>query len=193
MNPSPATVTGLRRVRPGKVAVYVDGLRWRVLSDEIVLTVGLETGEPLDRPTLRRLRDHLRREEAVATAARALERRDLSRSALADRLTRAGIAPTYQREALSTLERGGLIDDDRTARRRARHLAETGWGDVAIRARLVGEGIPEEKAREALATLEPEHERIGRFVRAKDDRRRSAAYLHRRGFQAESIEAVIGW
>ena len=187
-----ATITGLRRVRPGKVAIEVDGDQWRLVSDDVILRLGLKTGESLDRPMLRRLRTQLRSEEAVLTATRALERRDLSRSALADRLARAGIAPSHQREALSTLERSGLIDDRRVACTRMRRLADKGWGDAAIQALLVNEGIPEETAREALLTVEPENERIGRFVRVKGDKQRAATHLARRGFQPESIEAALG-
>ncbi len=192
MSRAGATVTGLQRVRPGKVAVYVDGRRWRLLSDETILAVGLKTGDQLDRSKIRLLRDHLRREEALTAATRALGHRDLSRSALSDRLASAGIAPVYRRAALSTLEHGGLVDDHRTARIHARRLAERGWGDAAIEERLTSEGIAEGPAREALSHLEPEHTRIGEFVPDYADRRRSAAYLSRRGFQWESIESALG-
>lgn len=187
-----ATVTGLRRVRPGKVAVYVDGRRWRLLSDEAVLDLGLKAGDALDRSTIRRLRDRIRREEALRAATGALAHRDLSRSALSERLSRAGIAPVHRRAALSTLERGGLLDDDQTARRRAVRLAETGWGDAAIEERLASEGIGEEAVHKALCGLEPEHRRISEFVPDHDDKRRSAAYLSRRGFRWEAIESVLG-
>jgi hypothetical protein len=55
----------------------------------------------------------------------------------------------------------GLVDDARTAVRRAEALAERGFGDAAIRYDLEQEGIAPEPVEEALAGLDPERERAG--------------------------------
>ena len=184
-------LTALRRAGPGRIALEVDGRPWRAVPDEVVLRSGLSVGVELDRPLLRRLRRELRRAEALATAARALARRDLSAAALAERLTRARVAPAAARDALAGLAAAGLVDDRRLAQRRASDLAGHGLGDTAIAWRLEQEGFDGLSAREALEAQPPEAERAARVAEAQADPRRAAAVLSRRGFSPETIEEAV--
>ena len=93
---------------------------------------------------------------------------------------------------LATLTGAGLVDDARVARGRASALAERGWGDAAIAARLEAEGVEEADATAALAYLPAERERAADLVAAEPDRRRAATLLARRGFALETIEEVVG-
>jgi len=168
-----ATVTALRERPRGRVDVELDGAPWRTLPADAVVRSGLLVGRALDRPTARTLARELRRSDALRVAARALRRRDLSRSALAERLP----APARE-DALETLERSGLVDDARTAAARAAWLAGRGWGDEAIRFRLEHEGFAREPLENALAAVEPEPERA-RALRAEG---RTERWLAARGF-----------
>jgi len=108
-----------------------------------------------------------------------------------DRLRSRGVTEEATASALATLSVAGFVDDDRLARGRAAVLADKGWGDAAITARLVGEGLAEAKVEAGLAELEPESMRAARLVAGRDPRK-SWALLQRRGFDLETIEATLG-
>ena len=186
------TVTALREDRRGRVAVELDGAPWRVLPVDVVARAGLSEGRSLDRATMRTLRRELRRLEALTVAGRALRTRDLSRRRLAERLERAAVAPTAAAESLATLERTGLVDDGRVAATRARGLAERGWGDEAIRQRLLAEGLADDHAVAALDALEPEPERAKALIERRGTGPRTARYLAGRGFGEDAVEAALG-
>src|SRR5918996_5821062 len=142
-----ATLTALRRARAGRVALELDGQPWRTVPDDVVVRCGLHAGLTLDRPRLRLLRTELKRAEALATAGRALAQAPLSRRRLGERLRRRGVTPEAERAAVGTLAAAGLVDDARLAHGRAQTLADRGWGDLAIAARLEREGFGAEDAR----------------------------------------------
>ena len=139
-------VSGLRELPSGRVAVELDGARWRTVPAEVLVRVRLGVGEELDRPRARELARELRRARAVDTALRAVSRREQSTAELDRRLRQRGFAPGLREETLNRLERVGLVDDERYAMRRAESLSERGQGDAAIRWRLERDGVPGECA-----------------------------------------------
>jgi SOS response regulatory protein OraA/RecX len=174
------TVTALRERARGRVEVDLDGSLWRTLPVDAVVRSELVVGRTLDRETARALARELRRSHALRDAARALRHRDLSRRALAGRLPAPG-----RDDALAALERSGILDDRRAAAGRATVLSGRGYGDAAIRFRLEQEGFSGEDVAEALAALEPEHERAKRLV----ERGRAPRWLAARGFDVPSPES----
>jgi regulatory protein len=185
-------LTGVRRARPGRVALEVDGRPWRTVPDEVAVGCGLAPGTELDRPLLRRLRRELRRAEALDAAAKALARRDHSARRLRERLERRGIRMPAAEGAVAALAGVGIVDDARLARARARSLAARGWGDAAVADRLEREGLPADLVREALAELEPEAVRAAAVAAGASDRRAAWRLLARRGFATESAEDALG-
>lgn len=186
------TVTALREAPRGRVAVEIDGTPWRVLPADVVVRAALAEGRTLDRPALRELRRELRRAEALGVAGRALRQRDLSRRRLAERLERAEVAPAAAAESLAALERAGLVDDRRVACLTAQSLAGRGYGDDAIRHRLLAEGLDEALVPEALTGLEPESERARLLIERRGTGPRTARYLVSRGFGEEAVETALG-
>jgi SOS response regulatory protein OraA/RecX len=186
------TVTALRDDRRGRVAVELDGTPWRVLPVAVVVRAALSEGRTLDRSALRELRRELRRAEALQIAGRALRHRDLSRRSLAERLERSAVPPAAAAESLAALESAGVVDDRRVAFLRALSLAERGYGDEAIRHRLLAEGLPEGLISDALAGLEPEPERARELIERRGKGPRTARYLTGRGFGEEAVEAGLG-
>ena len=186
------TVTALRDDRRGRVAVELDGAPWRVLPVDVVVRASLAEGRSLDRAALRLLRRELRRAEALHVAGRALRHRDLSRRRLVERLERADVPPAAATESLAALERAGAVDDARVARVRAHALADRGYGDEAIRHRLLTEGLHEELVGEALAELPGEAERAAPLIARRGAGPRTARYLAGRGFGEEALEAALG-
>jgi regulatory protein len=184
-------VTALRPERRGRIAVELDGERWRTLPVEVAATVGLVVGHELDRPALRELRRALRRSEALASATRTLQHRDVSAQRLAQRLESAAIAPAARAEALDVLARAGLVDDARFAERRADELAERGFGDEAIRHDLEGQGVPAELREQAIAALPGESERARTIVARRGPGPKTARYLAAKGFGEDAVEAAL--
>jgi SOS response regulatory protein OraA/RecX len=162
------------------------------VPDDVVVRCGLAAGLPLERPLLRRIGRELRRSEALALAGRALTHSELSERRLEERLRRRRVSPAVASAAVAAFAEAGFVDDRRLARRRARALAERGWGDAVIEARLLHAGVYEPEARAALAELEPEPERAAALAATVGDRRKVWTLLARRGFAEETIAALVG-
>ncbi len=185
-------VTALRERPRGRVEIELDGAPWRLVPTDAVVRSGLFVGRPLDREAARTLGRELRRAEALARALRALTARDRSRRSLDERLGAAGVAAHSRRDVLESLERAGLVDDDRLAAARAQALAERGYGDAAIRFDLERQRLGGEAVAAALAGLEPERERARRLVERRGRDARAARWLAGKGFEAAAIEDAVG-
>jgi SOS response regulatory protein OraA/RecX len=184
-------VTGLLERRGGRVAVEVDGEPWRTLPVDAAVRAKLRVGVELDRPRLRLVRRELRRAEALAWAVRALRRRDLSVRGLDRRLEQAGLRRDERRAALATLERAGLLDDERFALARAEGLAERGYGDEAIGWLLERDGVEPQLAGRAVDALPAERERATVVAARRGPGRATAAFLARRGFAEDTIQDTM--
>jgi regulatory protein len=167
----------------------LDGEPWRTLPAEVVLRAGLDVGVELDRARARRVRQELRRHEAMEQAARVLRRRDVSAAELDARLDRARIAPAVRSETIERLTDAGAVDDARFARARAQALADRGAGDLLVRHDLAGRGIAAPAIEEAIALLEPERVRAARICGRRGSGAKTARYLARKGFSEEAIES----
>ena len=185
-------VSGLRELPSGRVAVELDGARWRTVPAEVVVRVRLGVGEELDRPRARELARELRRARAVDTALRAVSRREQSTAELDRRLRQRGFSPGLREETLNRLEHVGLVDDERYAMRRAESLSERGQGDEAILWRLERDGVARETAARAVAALPPERQRARLVVAAQGTGVRTARELARRGFGEDAVEEALG-
>jgi regulatory protein len=174
------------------VAIELDGRPWRTVPDDVVVRTGLAAGTVLERPVLRSLRTELRRARALGVAGRALTRRDLSSHEVEARLRRAGVGEAVSADVGETLRRAGALDDRRVAERRAASLADRGWGDAAVEARLLAAGLDEGLVREAVAALEPERLRAERTLARGGDRERSARRLAARGFDPDTVRELLG-
>ena len=92
-------------------------------------------------------------------------RADRSRAGARAAAGARGALPTPRaRRRSPTLDRAGLVDDARLAESRAELLARRGYGDAAIRADLRRRLIAPEAAADAVASLEPELERLRRVL-----------------------------
>ena len=187
------TVTALRADRPGRVAVELDGARWRTLPLEAVVRAGLASGSTLDRPRARVLARELRRLRALELATRALRARDRSALELESRLEARGIAPAERGRALETLSSAGLVDDTRFAAARARALAERGSGDALIRDDLERRGVAAEAIAAAVDALPPEAARAAAIVARRGSVPGTVRFLAARGFDEDAIEGAVAW
>jgi regulatory protein len=184
-------VTALRPARPGRVLVELDGEPWRTVPVDVAARSGLARGLELDRERLRTLRRELRRSEALAAGARVLSRRDHSEQAVRAALERKGVREPEREEALATLRRHGVLDDERFAHARSAALAERGLGDAAIAFRLERDGIEPDSIEPALTALEPERDRAVRLAARRGATAKTARWLAARGFAPESVESAL--
>jgi SOS response regulatory protein OraA/RecX len=162
-----------------------------MVPEGVVVRCALRPGVVLDRPLARSLARELRRERALGTAVRSLRARPLSERRLRERLQSHGVRPDAEEAVVGTLAEAGFVDDGRLARGRAVTLAERGWGDAAIEARLAGEGLREAEIAAAVAELEPETDRARPLVAGLIPQK-AWVLLQRRGFDLETVECVVG-
>jgi regulatory protein len=130
--------------------------------------------------------------DPIDLAAEALRHRDRSRRQIDERLARAGVEDDRRTDALDALERIGYVDDARFAGQRAASLAERGYGDEAISAFLVADGVSTDLVGEAVGAIRPEAERAAEIVASLGASPRTAARLARKGFGEDAVEAAAG-
>src|SRR5262249_58796601 len=100
--------------------------------------------------------------------------------------------PAARAEAPGRRTAGGRGEGGGPASAPAGALGGRGYGDAAVIFRLERLGLAEGVAREACARLAPETRRAAGIVEARGRSQRTAAYLARRGFSADSIEDAGG-
>jgi regulatory protein len=132
------------------------------------------------------------RRTALETSLRALHHRDLSTAQLERRLEDRGYDERERSDALATLLRTGLLDDERFAVARATSLAARGAGNALIRDDLERAGVPRELADAAVGSLEDESVRARRIVERRGPGPKTARYLGGKGFADEAIAACAG-
>lgn len=142
------------------------------------------------------------RERALRYAFWLLSRRDYAREEMRERLARKPVAEEVGRAVLARLEELGYLDDVRFARGfvRARGHRKGRW---RLHRELLRRGVPEEAAAEALrplgddqqetAALQVLRKHAWRFASGDPhrDRRRAVAFLARRGFAPDAVQAAV--
>jgi SOS response regulatory protein OraA/RecX len=128
---------------------------------------------------------------AVEAALRLLRHRDRSAAQLDQELEARDVGAAAREDALDTLRRTGLVDDNRFAERRAVTLADRGAGDALIRHDLEAAGIAQDVLEDVLAGLEGEYERALRIVERRGTSAKTARYLAGKGFSADVVHVAI--
>jgi regulatory protein len=137
-------------------------------------------------------------DEAKEKALRLLDRRDMSKKELTDKLIEKGVSPDDAQRAADRMEELGFIDDGRYAGLVVRHYASKGYGLRRIREELYRRGIPREEWEAALEDLKVPDETVDRLLRLKLRGRdedpaglkKACEALSRRGFSWEEIQAA---
>ncbi|MDO7905758.1 RecX family transcriptional regulator [Paenibacillus sp. JX-17] len=143
------------------------------------------------------------RQQAYVHSLYILGRKQRSRTELARRLTDKEIQPAIVEETLDRLEREKLIDDTVFARQWAQQrISSQRKGKLWVRQELRQKGISKDNIAEALGEVSDEEEwdsalqcgrKKWRQVRGEmlDQKRKTMAYLMRRGFTGELSRRVI--
>ncbi len=129
---------------------------------------------------------------ALEWALGALARRDVSGADLERKLAAKGFSEDERCDALATLRRTGLVDDERYANARASSLAGRRAGDDLIRHDLERAGLAPDVVAAAIESLEPEPVRVRRIVEGRGAAIGTQRYLAGKGFSGDAIDAVLG-
>ena len=136
-------------------------------------------------------------DEAKQRALKILERRDVSRKMLLDKLTEKGISNTDAEEVADWLCGLGVVNDERYAGLVVRHYAAKGYGRRRIRDELYRRGIDREFWDGALAGLPETDDTVDRLLSARlrgavspEALQRAQSYLLRRGYSWDEVCAA---
>ena len=138
-------------------------------------------------------------DEAKQRALKILERRDVSRKMLLDKLTEKGISNTDAEEVADWLCGLGVVNDERFAGLVVRHYAAKGYGKRRIRDELYRRGIDREFWDGALAELPETNDAVDRLLSVRlrgavspEALQRAQSYLLRRGYSWDEVCAATG-
>ena len=136
-------------------------------------------------------------DEAKQRALKILERRDVSRKMLLDKLTEKGISNTDAEEVADWLCGLGVVNDERYAGLVVRHYAAKGYGRRRIRDELYRRGIDRELWDGALAELPETNDAVDRLLSvrlrgavSREALQRAQSYLLRRGYSWDEVCAA---
>ena len=136
-------------------------------------------------------------DEARQQALKILERRDVSRKMLLDKLTEKGISNTDAEEVADWLCSLGVVNDERYAGLVVRHYAAKGYGKRRICDELYRRGIDREFWDGALAELPETNDAVDRLLSVRlrgavspEALQRAQSYLLRRGYSWDEVCAA---
>jgi regulatory protein len=197
-----ARVERLRRRRAGDPMVDIElegGERLRV-HERRILEHRLETGAEVGGAGLAALRSAAASDATERRALRLIARRPRSRAEMRRRLEEWGIDHAQAREVLERLTAVGALDDGALARAIGEERRRAGHGRLRVEADLDRLAVAAHARPEAAGGAQDETARARGLVELRygpppydrADRRRAAALLVRRGFDADTVEAVLG-
>lgn len=136
-------------------------------------------------------------DEAKQRALKILERSDVSRKMLLDKLTEKGISNTDAEEVADWLCGLGVVNDERYAGLVVRHYAAKGYGKRRIRDELYRRGIERELWDAALDELPETDDTVDRLLSVRlrgavspEALQRAQSYLLRRGYSWDEVCAA---
>lgn len=199
------TAIEVQERRQDRRSIFVDGKFVVGVNEQVVADLRLQIGQQFSEDELNAV---VRAEILAKAKERALgllSYRSRSREELSRRLRRAGYDEDIVEETLSGLENAGFIDDAQFSQGWVNsRVSQKGLGKARVRWELRQRGVTSEVIEEALASVDPDEERLlaadaarRRWEKDKDPdlrskRRRVASYLQRQGFEWQLVSEVIG-
>jgi regulatory protein len=202
-----ATITAIRESarNPNRRSIHLDGHYALTVADAVVARLGLRQGLSLSPEQLDAVRRDQARQTAIDAGLRILQRRLHSRTELRRKLLQKKTDPDLADAALDELQRMGYVDDARFARTRAQAQQQYRHaGPRLALATLLKAGVAADTARAAIdevyAGTDGTSDALSLAIRQRPRllklppdvaRRRLSAMLGRRGFDYETIKAVV--
>ena len=179
--------------------MYLEGGDLLRLTGDALLRFGLQVGIDLSAEDVVKLKEAERHYSVRSRGANIVSSRMLSKKELTDRLERRGATEEEAADTADWLEELGALDDAAYAAAAARHYARMGYGKLRVRQELQRRGISRELWDEALMELPDSAETIEMLLQSRlrgrtpdrDEGRKLAAMLQRRGFTWQEIRPVL--
>jgi regulatory protein len=202
------TALRVRRGRPDRIAVHLDGVIAFELATVVADEAGLRVGDQLTVEMQHGLLEQDAPHRARTQAVRFLAARDRSRHEVESRLRTSGFAAEVIAETVAWLQGLGYLDDARYASNYASERLKAGWGERKVRAELRSKGVDRATVERALeeeespaaratgevteAVLESVRRRFGAQFGSDPEAasRRLAGFLGRRGYDWETVDSV---
>ncbi len=196
------TIVGLRRPRAGDptVEVLLEAGERFAIHDRRLSEHGLAMGTRLDDAEVAAIARASAADTAERRALRLIARRPRSRAELARRMQGWGLAPADAGAVLDRLAAMGVVDDEALAVAVVSARRERAYGRLRIEADLDRLAVdPDTGTRAAATSAAGEVERARRALGGRGGAlgrdpaavRRAAAFLARRGFDTETVAAVL--
>ena len=179
--------------------MYLEGGDLLRLTGDALLRFGLQEGMDLSPEDVVKLKEAARDYRIRSCGANIVSSRMVSKKELTDKLQRRGATEEEAAETADWLENLGALDDVAYAAAVARHYARMGYGKLRVRQELQRRGIERELWDAALAELPESAETIEVLLQSRlrgrtpdrDEGRKLAAMLQRRGFTWQEIRHVL--
>ena len=179
--------------------MYLEGGDLLRLTGDALLRFGLQEGMDLSAEDVVKLKEAARNYQIRSCGANIVSSRMVSKKELTDRLARRGATEEEAADTADWLEDLGALDDAAYAAAVARHYSRIGYGKLRVRQELQRRGIDRalwdaalEEMPEGEATIESLlQSRLKGRVPDRDEGRKLAAMLQRRGFTWQEIRPVL--
>ena len=182
-----------------RLLVSLEGGDLLRLTGDALLRFGLQVGMDLSAEDVVELKEAERHYRVRSQGAGIVSSRMVSRKELTDRLERRGATEEEANDTAVWLEELGALDDGAYAAAVARHYGRMGYGKLRVRQELARRGISRELWDAALEELPESAQTIDTLLQSRlkgktpdrDEGRRLAAMLQRRGFTWQEIRPVL--
>ncbi len=179
--------------------MYLEGGDLLRLTGDALLRFGLQVGMDLSAEDVVELKEAARQYSIRSRGAGIVSSRMVSKKELTDRLERRGATEEEAADTADWLEGLGALNDEAYAAAVARHYARMGYGKLRVRQELQRRGIDRDLWDAALEELPDSDEtmvallqsRLKGKVPDRDEGRKLAAMLQRRGFTWQEIRPVL--
>ena len=184
--------------RADKFAVMFDDGEEIKVSAAQIADFGLYSGREMSQDEYEELRGDLALSSSKARALRILGSRNLSAFDLEKRLVSKGEDADTAKKTVRWLEEIGAVNDAEYASMIARHYCGKGYGTARIKDELFRRGIARDMWDDALSAIDGAEDASRGFLekklrgsRDKDELRRAADALCRRGFSYSEADAAV--
>lgn len=194
-------VTAIRqqRQRPDRYSVYVDGRYSFSLSDSQLIKAGLVTGQELAGEELEGYRADSHYGKALQSAFNLLSYRARSHREMIQRLRLKKYEPEIIERVIERLSQLKLLDDEQFAHSWVTQPRSQRRSTLRLRQELQQKGIDSELMQQAIAQLDPQHDRqaahaaIERYLKkkAQPERQKLLGSLARQGFPIGLLIQVL--
>ena len=182
-----------------RLLVYLEGGDLLRLTGDALLRFGLQVGMDLPPEVVVELKEAERQYRVRSRGANIVSSRMVSKKELTDKLERRGATEEEAADTADWLEDLGALNDEAYAAAVARHYGRMGYGKLRVRQELQRRGVSRDLWDDALAEMPAAAETIEALLQSRlrgrtpdrDEGRKLAAMLQRRGFTWQEIRGVL--